>query len=475
MPRTALVVLVALLCAAGARAQDSSGKIDTRESIDTQIRHLEQLVGGDIAAEKQAVTLRWLADLYASIGQLDRAAGAFEQILVFFPGDAATSNAYAAMLLDQRHDPAGAEAVLARAIEWSRASATPPPFLGRTYALEARALLELGRRDDALQAADRAVSMLDEDAAEDAVRVRARCLADLGRRDDARATYLSLIGTTGDSNPDDDAALIALLSASKTVDAGAFDATVAGAVADARRARADAARAEGAKIVELQGEGGVRLEATLRRGKSRAAILFVPDLGGRRSAFTPYAQLFTSDGVTTLTVDPRGHGDSRTDSIPSYGSMPERQRERLASDVATAWRYLRDKVGVPVDGIAIVVEGGACTTVEQAIHEHGVVAAVVHLSPLFTADDRDLTAALSFRPPKPMLAVASDEDAFAMRSLWLLDEAGADTSGSDRSGAPPSVTTRVFRFSGHGVELLRDPANFAVVSSWTRKAIHLPD
>jgi hypothetical protein len=474
MPRATFLALVAVLCASSVRGQDSSGTIDTREGIDTQIRNLERLIGGDVAAEKQAVTLRWLTDLYMSIGQFDRAASAFEQILVFFPGDVATSNAYAAMLLDRRHDPAGAEKVLGAAIEWSGASATPPPFLGRAYALQARALLELGRRDEALQAADRAVAMLDEDAAEDAVRVRARCLADLGRRDDARAAYLSLIGSTGDSNPDDDAALIALLSASTPVDAAAFDRAVAGAVRDARRARADAARAEGAAIVELKGEGGVRLEATLRRGKSPAAILFVPDLRGRRSAFTPYAQLFTVDGVTTLTLDPRGHGDSRCDSIPSYDLMPARQRDQLASDVATAWRYLKDKVGVEVDGIAIVAEGGACTTVERAIHEHGVVAVVVHLSPLFTADDRDLTAALSFRPPKPMLAVASDEDAFAMQSLWLLDEAGKDAAAG-RNGARPTVTTRVFRFSGHGVQLLRDPANFAVVSTWTRKAVNLPD
>jgi len=467
--------LVAILCASDARGQDASGEIDTRQDIDRQIQKLERLIGGDIAAEKQAVTLRWLADLYVSIGQFDRAAGAYEQILVFFPGDVATSNAYAALLLDQLRNPKGAEKVLGAAIEWAGAGDTPPPYLGRAYALRARALLELGRRNEALQAADRALTMLDEDAAEDALRVRARCLADLGRRDDARAAYLSLIGLSGNSNPDDDAALIALLSASAPVDAKAFDAAVAGAVADAHRARADAARTEGATIVELDGEGGVRLEATLRRGKSPAAVLFVPDAGGRRSAFTPYAQLFTVDGVTTLTVDPRGHGNSRSDSIPSYALMPAYQRDRLASDVATAWRYLRDEVGVGVDGIAIVAEGGACATVEHAIHEHGVVAVVVHLSPLFTADDRDLTAALSFRPPRPMLAVASDEDTFAMRSLSLLAEAGEASLATGGDDARPQVTTKVFRFSGHGVQLLRDPANFAVVSDWTRKAVNLPE
>jgi hypothetical protein len=171
-----------------------------------------------------------------------------------------------------------------------------------------------------------------------------------------------------------------------------------------------------------------------------------------------------------MTIDPRGHGDSRADSIPSYALLPAHHRSRIAADVASGWRYLRDEVGVAPGRIVIVAAGGGCTTVERAIHEHAVTAAVVHLSPTFGADDRELAAALSFRPPAPMLALASDEDAFAVRSLGLLTAARGE-SGGDASG----LTTRVFRFSGHGVELLRDPANFAVVAGWTRTALAIPE
>lgn len=466
----AVALLVLTLLCAPAHGQESTGAIDTREALDEQILSLERSLSGDVAAEKQAVVLRWLADLYASAGQLDRAEQSFERILVFFPGDVATSNAFATFLLDRRDDAARAEQTLHDALQWAAASQTPPPYLGRTYALRARALLALGRHDDALRSADHAVELLDEDAAEDALRVRAQCFTELGRTEDARAAYLSLIGMTGASNPDDAAALIGLLSASTPVDARKFDATVAGAIADARRARVDAAKREGASIVELTGQGNVRIEATLRRAGQPAAILFVPDAGGRRSEFIPYAQLISVDGVTTLAVDPRGHGDSRSDSIPSFDAMSPRQREQLPSDIALAWRYLRDTIHIAPARIAIVAEGRACALVERALHENGVDAIVVHLSPVFDPEDLELTTALSFHPPRPMLAVASSEDAFAMRSLNVLTNARVTPAGGS-----PLVETVVFQFAGRGAQILRDPANFAVVLGWTREALALPE
>jgi alpha-beta hydrolase superfamily lysophospholipase len=285
---------------------------------------------------------------------------------------------------------------------------------------------------------------------------------ELGDTADARRTYEELIGQSGGSNPDDINNFISLLAASSGhVDADTVRMAVANAIADARQYRREMAAGEGATIVELRAEDGVRIEATLRPGSTPRALVFVPETGARRAQFKPYAQLLALDGITTLTLDPRGHGDSRCDSLPDAAGLPEEHRARISDDIASAVRYLRDARHIPVDGIAIIAEGDASAFTERALHEHSLPVVVVYLSPIFDPDDRAITAALSFRPPRPALLLASNEDVYAVSSLgFFLDAAGTS-----------DVTTRVLRTAGHGANLLRDPANFAAVQTWTETAL----
>jgi tetratricopeptide (TPR) repeat protein len=445
------------------RAQDSTGVFDTRDSVEERIYELEDRVHR-VGPEEQVVMYRWLADLYVSAGRLDDAQRAYEAILVLYPFDVGTTNVFAVFLLDHRRDPVAAEKILNDAITWVRSSESPPLHLGQTHALRARALHEMGRDEDALEAVERALQLLDADAAEEALRVRARCFESMQRRDDAEAAWLFLIGLNGGSNADDISALIALWTAeNKSVDASRADAKIARAIEEARRERREVLAREGAEVVVLTGEDRVRLEGTLRRGKEEGAVLFVPEPGGRRTAFTPYAQLFSLDGVTAFTIDPRGHGDSRCDSLPSFSRMPPHHRGRLPSDVATAYRYLRDTLDVPGERIVVVSEGAACAFVERAAHEEEIAPLVVHLSPVFDLQDRDIISAFEFRPPRPTLVMASHEDGFAIRSMALM----TDTYPS------PATETRTVHGSGHGASMLRDPANFATVSSWARRALGL--
>ena len=443
-------------------AQDGGGQIDTRAATERRIFELEGLVSGDAPAERQAVALRWLADLYVAVGRVDDAEAAYERILAFFPYDTAASNAYAEFLLDTRNDPARALEVTHNAIGWANSAPSPPPYLGQTYAIRARAFAEAGKCEDALRVADQAVTLSEDDAAEDARRTKGRCLSKLGRNKEARETLLALIGDTGASNPDDESALVAMLARDrKSVDAAGFDALVDQAVADARKRRAAALAHENATLVELVGANHVRLEATLRAGAGPSAVLFIADIGSRRSAYTPYAQLMTLDGFTTLTLDMRGQGDSRCDSMPSIKDMPAHQYDQLPADIAAGFSYLVETHKVDRTRIVIVASGYACGFVERAIHEYNLAPVAVHLSPVFDAEDLDLVSAISFRPPRPVLAVASDEDTYAVRSLGVF------------SAAVPSDLLRTQRYqsAGHGVSILRDPARFADVDSWVKSSL----
>ena len=451
--------VIALLCtlAPMARAQDTGGTVDTRPSTQQQIARLERLTTGDIPPDKMTVYLRWLADLYTSIGQLDDAQRSYQRILVLDPYDLGTSNLLATFLLEQRHDAAAAERLLGETIGWAEKAQPQPLYLGQTYALQARALRELGRYDEALAASEIATRRLDPDAAEDAYRTEALSLKALGKPDRAAEVFEHLIGLTGGSSADDINALIAIETAkSGTIDASAFRARIRKAIDDARREREKSIRHDGGEMVVLDGTGRVRLEGTLRRGKGPNAVLLVPDLGGRRSLYTPFAQLLSLDGITTLAIDPRGHGDSRCDSLPSFHQLSSDHRDRIPDDIATAKKYLTDTLKIPADRIAVIVAGAASADVEHAMHGLNLGAIVIHLSPVFDPLDRDIAAAIAFRPPRPALMMVSEEDVYSVQSVTAMRDARPND---------PIKVKKVYS-SGHGIALLHQPANFAFMTGW---------
>ncbi|HKW13020.1 MAG TPA: hypothetical protein VJS69_00900 [Candidatus Krumholzibacteria bacterium] len=457
MKRVAAIAIAFLCAAVAAQSQDSGGAVDTRQGTQQQIARLESLLKGDTPLDKQVVYLRWLADLYTLSNDLDSAQRSFQRILDINPYDVASTNLYAAFLLDHKHDPAAAAKVCETAIAWGSKAQPAPLYLGQTYGLHARALRDLGRYQESIAEVEKARARLDPDAAEDALRTEAMSFKALNKNDEATRVFEELVGLTGGSSADDTNALIALETAKKgSINADAFRKRMHTLVDNARKERAEALQHEGAEMVVLEGQGHVRLEGTLRRGKGTRAIVLVPDLGGRRSAYTPYAQLLALDGFTTLAIDPRGHGDSRCDSLPSFVQLSADQRDMIPSDIAAAQHYLRDTLKIPVSQIAVIAEGSACGDVEHAMHDLDLNAIVVHLSPIVDPLDRDVASALQFRAPRPTLLVVSDEDFFAVQSVNAMREL--------RTKDPFVVHT--VHASGHGVSILHEPEHYAWVSSW---------
>ncbi len=435
----------------------SGGTVDTRKSTQDQIARLEFLLKGDTPPDKQTVYLRWLADLYTLNGDLDSAQRSYVRVLEVDPYDVATANLLAAFLLDKRHDAKGALKVCETTSGWGSKAKPAPLYLGQTYALEARALRDLGRYQESIAAVEKARARLDPDAAEDALRTQGLSFKAIGKTAEATAAFEELVGLTGGSNADDTNALIALETARRgSINADAFRKRMTALVEKARKTRADDLQREGAEMVVLEGDGHVRLEGTLRKGKGTGAVVLVPDLGGRRSAYTPYAQLLSLDGLTTLSIDPRGHGDSRCDSLPSFVELSADQRDKIPSDIATAQRYLRDVLKIPANRIVVMSEGAACGDVEHAMHDLGLASIVVHLSPVVDPLDRDVSSALKFRAPRPTLLVVSDEDVFAVQSVNSMREL--------RTKDPVEVHT--VHASGHGVGILHEPEHYAWVSTW---------
>ena len=148
---------------------------------------------------------------------------------------------------------------------------------------------------------------------------------------------------------------------------------------------------------------------------------------------------------------------------PSYErNLGHARRVELAADVATAFDYLIKAQKIDPARIVVVAAGTGCGVVERAMHEHKIAPAVVYLSPIFAPDDRDLGSAFAFRPDRPALVLASQEDTYAVRSLRAFET----TFASD-----DDVKVKVYRSAGHGASILRDPANFAEVDAWIKQTV----
>jgi hypothetical protein len=82
-----LLIVALLLCPSLAAGQQSEGVVDLRADTEEQIARIEILLRGnaDMAAERQAIMLRWLVDLYELVGDHDNVEWCFQRILAFSP------------------------------------------------------------------------------------------------------------------------------------------------------------------------------------------------------------------------------------------------------------------------------------------------------------------------------------------------------------------------------------------------------
>jgi tetratricopeptide (TPR) repeat protein len=459
---TLLAVVLTLFAARATTAQDIEGYIDFNQTVERQIAQLERLVGGDLDARKQAVAYQWLIDLYHYVGKLDDVDRCYRSILSFFPDDVGTMNAYARFLMDDRKDNARAEEILKAAYARASATDTRSIDIGTTYQLRAELERRAGRYESAVALAGRAVELMSDERAADAMRIRAQSLLALERYDDAAEQYLRLIGIERGTNLEDVNALQLFASKTTRYGSGSVQSLVDGAIADARKRYLSRIELEGGSLVEVTSSDGAKLEGTLRRTEGPGAVLFVPDTGGLRSEFTPYAQILFVDDISSLAVDLRGQGGSRADSLQSYETLSQYNRDMLVEDVIAAYRYLQGSLGLDESHVAVVAAGHACALVEKALRDGRIAAPVVHISPVFPEFDPDLRSALAYHPDRPALFISAREDLSSMRSIRTFPGIEARSHSE----------VRAYSDAGHGLETLRrSPDALEDFQGWLRGTV----
>jgi dienelactone hydrolase len=214
----------------------------------------------------------------------------------------------------------------------------------------------------------------------------------------------------------------------------------------------------GTERVTIRTDDGVSLAATWYEAGTRSpAVILVHMLHKSRRDWESVASRLASEGIGALALDLRGHGES-TGSLPEGDSA---DYSVLIRDVIAARRYVASRSDVQPSRVGIA---GASIGANLAVLEASAdtaVASVALLSP--TTDYRGLRieAAMKKYGARPALMIASDDDAYAVRSVKELQKAGGGTREA-----------LILNHAGHGTVMLgHDPDLARTLVDWFRRTL----
>jgi pimeloyl-ACP methyl ester carboxylesterase len=208
-----------------------------------------------------------------------------------------------------------------------------------------------------------------------------------------------------------------------------------------------------AQRVTLRTDDGVQLGATWYEPVTRPgpAVIFVHMLQKSRRDWDALANSLSAAGIGALTFDLRGHGDSQ-------GSAQD--HTAMLQDLRAAKRFLIGRSDVTQGRIGIVGASLGATLAAMLAADDPAVRSVALLSP--SLDYRGLRIEPSMRKlgSRPVLLVASSEDAYALRSARELQK---------------NATARelqVLTSAGHGTTMLtRSPELVSTLVDWFRRTL----
>lgn len=205
----------------------------------------------------------------------------------------------------------------------------------------------------------------------------------------------------------------------------------------------------------LQTEDGVQLAASWYEPSMRPApaVVLVHMLQRSRRDWDLLASRLAASGIGALTFDLRGHGES-------LGSAAD--HKAMVQDVEAARRYLASRAGA-VDPGRIAFGGASLggSLAMLAAANDPAIRGVALLSPVLDYRGLRIDGAVRKLGGRPMLLVASDDDAYALRSAREIQKA-----------AVRSRELVILTSAGHGTLMLsRSPDLWYTLLDWFRRTL----
>jgi len=207
-----------------------------------------------------------------------------------------------------------------------------------------------------------------------------------------------------------------------------------------------------AQRVTFRTDDGVTIAATWYEPPSRGpAVILVHMLQRTRRDFEALAIRLSSEGIGTLAIDLRGHGESQG----SYGD----NFAPMVADLKAARRFLATRSDV-VGRIGILGASLGANLAALAAADDPTITSVALLSPSLDYRGLRIEPAMRKIGSRRVLMVVSDDDAYATRTARDLEKG---TTGREVIHLPAA---------GHGsVMLERDPSLIGLVVDWFRRSL----
>jgi dienelactone hydrolase len=214
----------------------------------------------------------------------------------------------------------------------------------------------------------------------------------------------------------------------------------------------------GSQKVTIRTDDGLSLAATWYEPATRApAVILVHMLHKSRRDWDAVAARLAAEGIGALALDLRGHGESS-------GTAPEGEPADysvLVRDVTAARHYLSSRGDVLPSRMGIAGASLGANLAVLVAAADPAIASIALLSPSIDYRGLRIDAAMKKYATRPALLIASDEDAYASRSVKDLQKAGTGTRQA-----------LILNHAGHGTVMLgRDPDLAQTLVDWFRRTL----
>jgi alpha-beta hydrolase superfamily lysophospholipase len=213
--------------------------------------------------------------------------------------------------------------------------------------------------------------------------------------------------------------------------------------------------------VTLRTDDGVTLSGTWYEPSAHPApaVILVHMLHRTRRDWESLAVRLASEGIGALALDLRGHGESG-DGVHPSGEDPQPYAPMLL-DVKAARRFLAVRSDVQQTRVGIAGASIGANLAALQASADGTIASLALLSPSLDYRGLRIEQAVRKMTNRPILLVASDDDAYAARSSRELQKAGTGIR-----------QLMVLSHAGHGTTMLaRDPDLVRALVDWFRRTL----
>jgi alpha-beta hydrolase superfamily lysophospholipase len=210
--------------------------------------------------------------------------------------------------------------------------------------------------------------------------------------------------------------------------------------------------AAAAQRVTFRTDDGVTIAATWYEPPSRGpAVILVHMLQRSRHDFEALAIRLSSEGIGTLAIDLRGHGESQGSYGESFAPM--------VADLKAARRFLATRSEVS-GRVGILGASLGANLAALAAADDPTVASLALLSPSLEYRGLRIEPAMRKLGARPVLMVVSDDDAYATRTARDLEKGSKGKEVIHLTAA------------GHGTVMLeRDPSLAGTLVDWFRRTL----